>query len=354
MINFLATFASLLVLLLGVPALALFVLDRALRASGYRGPHSDHFDGVRFYSYGPLPPQPPAEGQRSILAWMLARKANPWTDREVSQSKPIDRIHGGNLVVTFIGHSTVLIQTEGLNILTDPVFVKRASPFTFMGPRRYTLPGIRFEDLPPIDVVLLSHNHYDHMDVRTLRKLDASFRPRFFTHLGNAAHLERKGIRGATDFDWFDRQHVSGDVSVRSVPAQHFSARALSDRNKTLWGGFVIEAPHGNLYFAGDTGFGPFVEKIRDQYPDGFRMGLLPIGAFKPEWFMGPVHVSPDQAASMKEILGIKNAIAIHFGTFKLADDREDEAVIRLEELHAAGKTEQFRVLGNGGSVQIP
>lgn len=354
MIDSVPMFILFFALIFGVFALLIFTLDRTLRASGYRGPRSDHFDGVRFYSYGPIPPQPPAEGQRSILAWMLARKANPWTDRDVSPTKPADRIPDGDLVVTFIGHSTVLIQTEGLNILTDPVFVKRASPFMFMGPRRYTLPGIRFEDLPPIDVVLLSHNHYDHMDLRTLRKLSASFRPRFFTHLGNAAYLERKGIQGATDFDWFDRHAVSGGVSVRSVPAQHFSARALSDRNKTLWGGFAVETPHGNLYFAGDTGFGPFVGKIREEYPGGFRMGLLPIGAFKPEWFMGPVHVSPDQAASMKVILGIKYAVAIHFGTFKLADDREDEAVARLEELRASGKTEQFSVLGNGESVRIP
>jgi L-ascorbate metabolism protein UlaG (beta-lactamase superfamily) len=212
----------------------------------------------------------------------------------------------------------------------------------FTGPKRHHAPGIRFDDLPPIDVVLVSHNHYDHMDVPTLDRLKREHQPRIFTGLGNSAFL-----KGAVDLDWWQSAEIGPDVRIHAVPAQHFSSRGLSDRDANLWCGYVIEAPGGPIYFAGDTGWGSHFAKIRERF-GAARLALLPIGAFRPEWFMCAVHISPREAVRAAEALGAETSIPMHYYTFHLGDDGQDEpAEVLRSELAAGGP--RFEILAPGG-----
>ncbi len=341
---------------MGAIFLTAFITDRIIRANGYRGSISDHFNGTVFTNIKNEGEEAEDKRKRSfgrVLSWVLSRKKNIWEHREVIQIKPTERVQGQELIVTLINHATVLIQTNGLNIITDPIYAKRASPFSFLGPQRYTNPGIAFDDLPSIDVVLISHNHYDHLDIATLQKLALRDDPKIIVPLANKELLERHGLSNVTELDWWESAALPLGFTVVCVPAQHFSARAISDRNKTLWSGYVIRPPvNRDIYFAGDTGLGPYVDQIAKKFPSGFRLGLLPIGAFKPEWFMHEVHVSPDEAFMMKEKLAIKDVVAIHFGTFNLAEDRQDEAKERVAALLKEKPIDgSFTVLENGGSV---
>ena len=300
-----------------------------------RGHRTDHFDGSRFFNLGTesWSSQPHRHGLFGAVKWILSHHPGGWKWRpNVYHPQPQQRVYGSELVVTFVNHATVLIQTEGLNILTDPVWSNRVGPFPGVGPKRHRPPGIEFSDLPPIDLVLISHNHYDHMDLPTLRRLRSAWNPRILTGLGNSDYLRFNGMGRAEDTDWWNRKQITDSVSVMCVPAQHFSGRGLSDRDKTLWCGFVIETPHGNIYFAGDTGFGPFLDRIHEHY-SSLRLALLPIGAFLPRWFMQPIHESPDEALEAQRMLNARTAIGIHFGTFALADDGQDQPPERIHEL---------------------
>jgi len=340
--------------------LAVMIGDRCIRSKGYRGPVSDHFDGVRFHSIkGDQPrPAPVLKEERGgfwkTIAWMLRRDRNHWEWRASAfKEKPRERVMGGEVVATFVGHATLLIQTEGVNILTDPIWSLRASPFSFAGPKRHAEPGIPFDALPPIDVILLSHNHYDHMDLETLARLAAKFQPKIIVPLGNTAYLASKHISGAKDFEWWQSETLGENLKITAVPSQHFSARALSDRDKTLWCGYVIETMHGNIYFAGDTAYGPFVQKIHERYPK-FRLAFLPIGAYLPQWFMRPVHASPDEAFRMHHDLACERTIGIHFGTFRLADDGQDLPPARIKELiETETPRPDFTTLNAGESVIV-
>ncbi len=256
-------------------------------------------------------------------------------------------MHEG-ILVTFINHATVLVQCAGINVLTDPMWSRRASPFSFMGPVRYADPGVRMDDLPLIDIVLLSHNHYDHMDLATLRTIVKKSNPRIITGLGNAHYLARKGMSGAHEMDWWDTVETRG-FSVTAVPSQHFSARTLSDRNATLWCGFIIETPAGTIYFAGDTGFGSLVHEIAVRFPS-IHLALIPIGAYDPAWMMQAVHTNPDEALKMHDILRATHSLGIHHGTFRLTDEPQDEPRERIE---ASRGGRDFRVLANGGTLRI-
>jgi L-ascorbate metabolism protein UlaG (beta-lactamase superfamily) len=264
-------------------------------------------------------------------------------------------VDGSDLRVTFVNHATVLIQTAGLNILTDPIWSERCSPVSWAGPERVRPPGIRFENLPPIDVVLISHDHYDHMDLPTLRQLDEKFHPRFFTGLGNAAILKDGSIPGANELDWWQSTELTPGVRLTAVPAQHFSNRGLTDRNNTLWEGFVLEGPAGAVYFAGDTGYGPHFSEIHQRFGP-IRLAMLPIGAYDPQWFMGGIHENPSQAVQAQRDLGASTALAIHFGTFALADDGQDEPIQALRAaLRRAGPLQpRFWVLGFGEGRDVP
>lgn len=334
--------------------IAYYGLDRFLRARGYRGPVSDHFDGKTFRNIG-VNGRAERGSLPRVLHWMVTRPRSDWTWRENARvARPMQRVMGEKLVVTFVNHATVLIQTEGVNILTDPIWAKRTSPVSWIGPKRYRKPGIPLDQLPPIDLILLSHNHYDHMDLWTLREILKRHTPRIVTGLGNAEYLSRHGISGAVDLDWWQSLELTERLGVRCVPAQHFSSRAISDRDRTLWCGFVIETPHGDIYFAGDSGYGPFIEGLQERY-DGFRLALLPIGAYVPWFIMAHVHMSPEEAYLLSGELRVKTMIPIHYGTFRLADDKQDQPV---EELMQAKRRSpngvSVVVLENGESATVP
>lgn len=307
-------------------------------------PAIEHFRNGRFFN-----PGVPEHGFLTALKWMRNRKIGPWPRwiESTPGPRPPSQVDGAELRVTFINHSTVLLQTEGLNLLTDPVWSHRVSPVTFAGPERHRAPGIRFEDLPRIDALLISHNHYDHFDVATLKKVAAANRPDVFCPLGLGRNLRRIGFQEVHELDWWQSAEWKG-MRLHCVPAQHFSARTPFDRNRTLWCGWVVEARHGSIYFAGDTGFGEVFAAIRDRFRQ-IRLALLPIGAYEPEWFMGPVHMTPEQAVEACAILEASSAIAIHFGTFALADDSLAAPVERLKcALQNREDVHKFLVLQEG------
>jgi len=253
-----------------------------------------------------------------------------------------------------VNHSTVLVQMDGFNVLTDPIWSERCSPFSWAGPRRARPPGVRWEDLPPIDAVLISHNHYDHLDVATLQRLARDHRPRIYATLGNGALLRSRGIPVTAELDWWQSADLGPGLSLTSVPAQHFSNRSITDRNRALWTGFVIQGGAGAVYFAGDTALGPHFEQIRNRLGP-VRLALLPIGAFRPEWFMSPVHLSPSEALRAHHLVGAATSVAIHFGTFQLGDDGIDEPVQLLQqEMQRLSPPPRFWVLGFGEGRDVP
>jgi len=257
--------------------------------------------------------------------------------------------------VTFVNHATVLVQTANVNVLTDPVWSERVSPVSWIGPRRRRPPGIRFEDLPQIDLVLVSHNHYDHLDLLTLELLARRDRPSFLCGSGVGKLLRDRGLSEVIELDWWESVPARSGLSVHAVPVQHFSGRTPLDRNHTLWTGFVLAGSAGNVFFAGDTGYGPHFRQARECFPT-IRLALLPIGAYKPIWFMGPVHMSPEEALDAHRDLRASTSVGIHHGTFELADDGETEPAREIERLLAASSDPRprFWLLENGEGRDVP
>jgi L-ascorbate metabolism protein UlaG (beta-lactamase superfamily) len=303
-------------------------------------PHqiSDHFDGTVFYN-----PEPTirAQGKRrggflSMLRMRLSKDPavwSPWPERVHNAAHPAP--DGDDPSITFIGHVTFLIRLPGLTILTDPVFSARCSPSQTLGPKRVRPPGIALADLPPIDLILLSHNHYDHMDLPSLRALRRhSPHAALVTTLGNAAYLAKKRLPGAVELDWW-QSHEIGAARITATPARHFSARSFWDRNKTLWAGFMLEHQGRKIYFAGDTGFTRAFSEIKSRLgpPD---LALLPIGAYEPRWFMAPVHMNPSDAVTAFLALDARRALGMHFGTFQLTAEAIDAPLRALSAAIAA------------------
>jgi L-ascorbate metabolism protein UlaG (beta-lactamase superfamily) len=332
---------------------AIKIADRAFSAPGYRGPVTDHFDGEKFLNPGPIK----QHGFSDFIRWRISRKLGYWDNwtRSYPDDLPPESVDGNELRVTYINHATVLIQMAGLNLLTDPVWSYRIGPMKGIGLRRHREPGIGFRDLPPIDAVLISHNHYDHLDLPTLRRLAREHNPQFISGLGNRLLLEPNGVKSCVEVDWWQSVELPGGARVTCVPAQHFSARGLSDRDRTLWCGFVIQGPAGPVYFSGDTGMGPHFELIKQRFGD-MRLALLPIGAYLPRWFMKPVHISPADAVAVHKLLGASTSVAIHFGTFPLGDDGQYEPLEALgHALAREGEPEpRFWVLDFGEGRDIP
>lgn len=342
---------------LGVLAITGSAVGCALSAPTWRGPQSDHFDGKKFLTPGGAPKVGgfgDARGLAALLKWQTERDRGPWSDyRDVPPGPPPPReVPKGALRVTFINHATTLIQLDGVNVLTDPIYAERASPFDFAGPRRVRPPGLRFEDLPRIDAVVISHNHYDHLDLATLRRVaDTWPAVRLFVGLGIKKFLEAKGLVNVVELDWWERREVGG-VTVHSVPNQHFSNRGLFDADGTLWSAWVMEGAGGRAYFGGDTGYGPHFAQVAERLGP-MRLAVLPIGAYRPEWFMSPVHMSPKQAVQAAIELKATFAVPMHYGTFALADDGETEPV---EALRAAleAMPAPFVVLDFGEGKDVP
>ena len=262
--------------------------------------------------------------------------------------------------VTWIGHATVLAQLGGLNVLTDPVFSERASPLGFAGPRRHQPPGIALPALPRIDLVLASHNHYDHLDDGSLRGLNAQAGgpPLFVVPLGLKDWLRQRGITHAVELDWWDVHRIAaprGEVEVMLLPARHWSARGLADRMQTLWGGFAVLAPDCHLFFAGDTGYSRDFVEIRQRLAErqrdgGFDIALLPIGAYEPRWFMADQHVNVDEAVKIHRDVGARQSLGVHWGTFALTDEPLDEPPRKLIDARrqAGLSDDEFFVLAVG------
>jgi L-ascorbate metabolism protein UlaG (beta-lactamase superfamily) len=262
---------------------------------------------------------------RDVLRWRRETAPTPWPHwiDDPPQPPPL-RLPAGRIAATFIGHASFLLQIGGRCVLLDPVWSARASPLAFAGPRRVRAPGQRMADLPGCDLLLVSHNHYDHLDLPTLRAVRQRWRPPAATGLVNAQHLAKAGIRGARELDWWDSVEIAG-LRVTYVPAQHFSARTPWDRNRSLWGGFVIEAAGATVYFAGDSGWCPHFAEIAARFPR-IDLALLPIGAYAPRFFMRTQHMDPAEAVQAHRALGAVRSLGMHFGTFfGLTDEPIDE-----------------------------
>lgn len=304
-------------------------------------PLSDHYDGKIFYNPG---------GNHlssffTILKWKAFGDPSDWPEQVPNKSypqmvlAPTDRA-----VATFINHATFLLQLKDLAVLTDPIFSKRASPFSFIGPARVRRPGIELEELPKIDVVLISHNHYDHLDMESLKKLDGKFHPLFLVPLGDEKLLKEAGIQNVREMDWWEEQ-VIREHKIIFTPSQHWSARGLFDKCKSLWGSYFILSPEFKSYFAGDTGYGPHFANIRLRLgaPD---LALLPIGAYAPRDIMKHHHMNPEEAVKAHEDLNSTHSIGMHFGTFQLTDEKIDEPLVRLKKM---GR-DNFTILDQGES----
>jgi L-ascorbate metabolism protein UlaG (beta-lactamase superfamily) len=260
---------------------------------------------------------------------------------------PPARVDAGHAAVTFVGHSTFLIRTANTVLITDPVFTTHAGPLGRLGPRRVRPPAIPLGDLPSVDVVLVSHNHYDHLQPSSLRHFRRAV---FVGPLGTARHFPRDSGRAYT-LDWWERARVGG-ADIFCVPAQHFSARTPWDRNRTLWCGFVVRVDGITIYFAGDTGYSPQFAEIGARLP-GIDVALLPIGAYEPRWFMTPAHMNPAEAVRAHRDVNARASVGMHFGTFQLTDEAFDAPVRALEEARAAQGVDPdaFRVLDAGETV---
>jgi len=343
---FIALFCILFVILF------IIAIGYFLSAPKYSGPISDHFNGKKFFN----PNGATAKGLSDVFKWLLNRKKGKWT--EVGDfsfgEKPATKSESG-LVITFVNHSTFLIQANSLNILTDPIWSKRAGPLSWLGSGRRRPPGIRFEDLPPIDIVLLSHNHYDHLDLPTLKMLHKKFKPTIFTSLGIKSFLEKKGIDKSIEMDWWDEMELNESVKLVSVPAQHFSGRGMFDRDATLWAGFVIRRSEGNIYFAADTGYHGNLFKEIGKKISLVHVAILPIGAYKPRWFMSPIHTSPGETVKIHLDVMAKKTIACHFGTFLLADEGEEEMYDELYDSLLKNQVDRkdFIVIKEGSSIRL-
>lgn len=312
------------------------ILRRSATNAYYNGPVSDHFDGSHFFNPGGNSPR----GFRDLLRWQFTEPSARWPKRFDSphSAKPAAKLDGPELRLTYIGHASFLLQTAGLNILLDPVWSQRASPVPFAGPKRVNPPGVAFDDLPRIDAVLLSHNHYDHMDLATIGRLWRRDRPAIVTPLGNDTIIRRHDAAIAVQtLDWHQAAEFPGGVIVHAEPTQHWSARGTSDRMHALWASFVIETPSAKAYFVGDSGLGDggTFKQVARRHP-GIALALLPIGAYEPRWFMQHQHMNPDDAVQALELCGAKQAIAHHWGTFKLTNEGIEQPLADLAAALAA------------------
>jgi L-ascorbate metabolism protein UlaG (beta-lactamase superfamily) len=328
---------------------------RARLSRYYEGPVSDHFDGTHFFDPNGSPPR----GVTDLLKWWASRDTAKWPERveNAREDRPPQRLDGSAWRIAYVGHASLLLQTAGLNILIDPVWSERASPFSFAGPKRVNDPGIAFEALPPIDAVLVSHCHYDHLDVATLSRLAAAHRCRIVTPLGNDTIMRQHDPAIAAEaHDWHARIALSPQIAVTFVPTRHWSARGLFDRNKALWAGFVIETPAGKIFHIADTGYGDgaHFKNARERYGP-FRLAILPIGAYEPRWFMRDQHINPEESVRALSDCGAEQALAHHHGTFQLTDEPIDAPVRALADaLQAANMPpERFRVLAPGEVLEM-
>ncbi len=320
---------KIVIVFLTVFALVLGV-NAYISAPTYQGAVSNHFDGSKFSNHLKSD-KSPWDILKLFSGFMFYKQSWPrWVENDPDVvSEVVTRSEA--LRVTFINHSSFLVQIDNLNILTDPVYSDRTSPFPWVGPKRVRSPGIKFESLPPIDVVLISHNHYDHLDIEVLKKLyqrQQGSEPLILAGLGNGGLFSQEGLTRFKDLDWGQRVD-QGSVRFSFVESRHRSGRGISDQMKTLWGSFVIETSKGPIYFAGDTGYGPHFNNAYEQFGE-FYLSLLPIGAYEPRWFMKDIHMNPEDAVKAHTDLHSSNSLSMHFGTFQLTHEGISQPVTDL------------------------
>lgn len=317
-------------------------------------PISDHCDGTTFR----MPGIEVTRGLGDVLRWQLFDTKTPWPTTCPKVAKPhlAEAQDANAIVVTFVGHATHLIQHQGRNVLTDPIFSQRASPVSWAGPKRLCPPGIAWADLPRIDVVVISHNHYDHLDLPTLARLEADHHPMFVVPLGTGSGLEHSGLTHVVEMDWYQAQKTTdGAITITATPAQHWSMRSPFDRNHALWAGYMLEVGRARIFFAGDTGMGPHFKAIRDLLGP-MHLALLPIGAYCPRWFMAPQHMDPTGAVQACIDLGAPQAIGTHYGTFQLANEGLDDPARALAAALQRRQMPQSAFVAPciGESVRVP
>ncbi|MDP1580053.1 MAG: MBL fold metallo-hydrolase [Candidatus Didemnitutus sp.] len=325
-----------------------------------RFPVSDHCDGARFFN---PPGQPQARSFFALPRWWweqnFLRRGTPWPRQLPAPPKPVwpSTVAPESVAVTFIGHATFLLQFAGVTVLTDPVFSQCVGPFGRLGPRRVRPAALALAELPAIDIVLVTHNHYDHLDLPSLRWLARERRPLLVTTLGNQRWLEKRGVGNVVELDWW-QAHACGaaaDLEITCTPAQHFAARSPWDRCRSLWGGFHLRTPRGAVYFCGDSGWGPHFAEIRARL-GAPALALLPVGAYEPRWFMAPVHVNPEEAVRAHLALGARRSMGMHFGAFQLTDEGIDAPVRDLaiaRDKYGVG-AEEFATLDGGETSVTP
>lgn len=312
---------------------------------------SDHFDGEQFLN---LDGKKRKKSFWKVLKWRMNTKNRaswPETIDNAQYNISKERNKDGELSVTFINHATSLIQIDGLNILTDPVWSKRVSPLSWLGPKRHQKAGVKFDDVPKIDVILISHNHYDHMDTKTLERFAKRDQPQIIFGLGSKYYLKKESKKNALELDWNQNTRFK-NLKITFLPAQHWSKRNFSDTNKSLWGAFAIEGKH-KVYFAGDTGY---ANHFKDAYKKFgiFDLSLIPIGAYEPRWFMKHHHMNPEDAIQAHLDLHSKYSVGIHHSTFQLTDEPMEQPREKLEELKTKSPLKHpFVSLDNGESLTI-
>lgn len=304
---------------------------------------SDHFDGKVFFN----PNGPSTKSFWDVLKWKWNSEPVKWPEQVGNKEYPFRKLTTGDkAVVTFINHATFLVQLPGLTFLTDPVFSQRASPFKFAGPKRVRGPGLDLENLPPIDLVVISHNHYDHLDIESLKIIDGKFHPLFIVPLGDEKLLKKEGLQNVKEMDWWEHTIVK-DTKVTFTPSQHWSSRSLWDKCESLWGAYQV----GPIYFGGDTGYADHFKETRIRL-GAPEIALIPIGAYEPRYFMKDHHMDPTEAVQAHIDLEAQKSFGMHFGTFQLTDEGIEEPVERLKEARTRRGLieESFSVLDQGES----
>jgi L-ascorbate metabolism protein UlaG (beta-lactamase superfamily) len=304
-----------------------YVYGKYAGRAKHKGPVSDHFDGRCFHNQL----KAPFKSLWNVIYWRITGDHAPWPTGLIrSAVRELPAATEASIIVTFVNHASSLIQTGKLNIITDPHYGDRSSPLSWAGPRRVHEPGIPYENLPKIDVVIISHDHYDHMNKETLVRLYNDFKPLFLVGLGNDVHMKSFGItEKVTTVDWWDPIDLDG-AKLTFVPVQHFSGRGVFDHNTTLWGGFVMEIDDAKLFFAGDTGYGLHFKEIQERFGP-MDLCMLPIGGYCPRSMMQTVHTDPEEAVLAHLDLKSKKSYGIHYKTFPLTDEPYEQPVIDLE-----------------------
>ena len=321
--------------------------------SYYQGTPSDHFDGSCFFN---------KESDHTFfdhIKWMWEMENIKWPEwiDDPPQSPPIPHVKEGELRITYVNHATVLIQMDGINILTDPIWSERAGPISWVGMKRVRAPGIKIEDLPNIDIILISHDHYDHLDMTSLQQLNEKHQPIILAGLGVRRRLESiEGGKSIIELDWWQEHIYSKGTKITFVPSRHNSGRGIFDKNKTLWGGFVIQSSAGSVLFMGDTAVGGFLKEVKNEF-SRFRLAILPIGSYEKRWFMKTQHMNPDDAVTVHKMLDVTQSVGIHFGTFEehpeqTIDAHEKDLKVAVEKYNISES--EFWILKFGEGREVP